>query len=127
MIENTTVSCSSLGYINKKLTPGTYRSILIPPKGTDRNKAAAISDLLKKMGWTDDLCTGDCSNKTTHECKCTGLESKIDDDCELTLEREKDGTTYYKAVITAPGSVDLKCPGLAGDQENLCKCLARIL
>jgi len=75
----------------------------------------------------DDLCTGDCSNKTTHECKCTGLESKIDDDCELTLEREKDGTTYYKAVITAPGSVDLKCPGLAGDQENLCKCLARIL
>lgn len=123
--EEPKIACSSLGFISGTVVPKTYRSIFIPPNGSDRDKANAIDDLLSKMKWTQKLCTGDCENDT-HECKATGLASKIDvDDCELSLEKEEDGTTYYKAVVKKPGNVELKCPGKDIDEEHYCKCLEK--
>ena len=121
------VSCSSMGYKSQKVAAGTYRSKFIPANGSDRDKSDAIEDLFAKMSWTEKLCTGDCSNNTTHECKCTGLMTKSGGDCNLTIETEQDGTRYYKAVVKAPGNVEFKCPGLAGDVESMCKCLAKVI
>lgn len=99
-----------MDYKTQNIIAGSYRSKFILANGTDRDKSNAIEDLFAKMGWTQELCTGGCPDDTTDECKCTGLMTKLDGDCELTLETEQDGTRYYKAAVKDPGDVEFKCP-----------------
>ena len=116
------VSCSEVGFVTETVLVGTYRSIFIPPNGTDSQKADAIDDMLAKLGFkANSLCTDGCPD-ATKTCRCTQLVSLVDiDDCELTLEAELDGTTYYKAVVTGAGSTSLRCRSLGGGDG--CKCL----
>lgn len=115
------VICSNIGWVDKTVPAGTYRSIYIPPGGTDAQKADAIEDMLKKLGYEiDSLCTGSCTD-ATKKCRCTILVSITTDDCNLTLEEEEDGTRYYKAVFTGAGKTSLRCRSIA-DGDG-CKCL----
>ena len=108
------VGCARGGLtVNGKAMVGSYLSAHFACNNNVQ-KLSEIQGLLAACGaniggvaiTSDQLCLGGCADPTK-TCQPTTLQSRVNDDADLTLHGpDANGNCYYELVITGQGNVD---------------------